>query len=239
MVHLDRSFPSPPDNLGCDEVLLDLCEAGFADEVLRFWESPTHFVVVGYGNKVVSEVDVDACNAQGLAILRRCSGGGTVLQGPGCLNYSLVLRIDSRPELAGISSTNCHVMKRNAAAISKLLGQSVSVEGHTDLALDGRKFSGNAQRRKRTHLLFHGTFLLDCDLSLITRFLKSPSREPEYRQGRGHEEFLIRLPVQADELKAALRDEWRATSELKQMPDEPLRALVAARYSRPEWNLKF
>src|SRR5688572_6131078 len=91
---LDLTFPTPAENLACDEALLDLCEAGFADEVLRFWESPTHFVVVGYGNKVDSEVEVAACRADGIPILRRCTGGGTVLQGPGCLNYSLVLRIE-------------------------------------------------------------------------------------------------------------------------------------------------
>jgi lipoate---protein ligase len=236
---LDLTFPTPAENLACDEALLELCEAGFADEVLRFWESPTHFVVVGYGNKVACEVDVAACRADGIPILRRCSGGGTVLQGPGCVNYSLVLRIDGRHELESITSTNCYIMKRNAAALSKILGKTVSAEGFTDLAVEGQKFSGNAQRRKRTHLLFHGTFLLDFDLALIERYLRAPSREPDYRQGRKHTDFLRGLNIGREELKRALRAEWKAGEWVVSLPTEPLSKLVVEKYSRTEWNLKF
>jgi lipoate---protein ligase len=171
--------------------------------------------------------------------LRRCSGGGTVLQGPGCLNYALVLRIDARHELESITSTNCYIMKRNAAALSSILGEEVSAEGFTDLAIEGQKFSGNAQRRKRTHLLFHGTFLLGFDLGLIERYLRAPSREPEYRQGRKHSDFLRGLNMGREELKRALRDEWKAVDRVTSLPAEPLRKLVVEKYSQLAWNLKF
>jgi lipoate---protein ligase len=236
---LDLTFPAPAENLACDEALLDLCETGFADELLRFWESMTHFVVVGYGNKVASEVDVAACRADGIPVFRRCSGGGTVLQGPGCLNYSLVLRIDAHHQLENITSTNCYIMKRNATALSKLLGKTVSAEGFTDLAIDGRKFSGNAQRRKRTHLLFHGTFLLDFDLRLIESYLRTPSRAPEYRRDRSHLDFLRPVNLSREEIKRALCGEWNATEMLLNLPEEPLKKFVAEKYSRAEWNLKF
>ena len=235
----DLTFSAPAENLACDEALLDLCESGFAEEVLRFWESPNHFVVVGYGNKVEAEVDVAVSRADGIPVLRRCSGGGTVLQGPGCLNYSLVLLIDAHHELENITSANCHIMKRNAAALSKVIGKTASVEGFTDLALDGRKFSGNAQRRKRTHLLFHGTFLLDFDLQLIERYLRAPSRQPDYRCDRSHLDFLRPVNVSREEIKRALRGEWNATEALPSLPEEPLKKLIADKYSRAEWNLKF
>jgi lipoate-protein ligase A len=238
--YIDRTFGSPAENVACDEALLDLCETGSMDEVLRFWESSTPFVVVGYGNHVDVEVNRSACEKDGVAILRRCSGGGAVAQGPGCLNYALVLNIDRHPELASITAANCHIMKRNAAAISKVLDWEVSVEGYTDLAIYGSKFSGNAQRRKRTHLLFHGTFLLEgLDLNLLSRYLKHPSREPEYRRTRSHDDFVTSLARTAEQVKSALREEWGASKALASIPDEPLRTLVANRYSRPEWNFKF
>src|ERR1039458_3609667 len=93
MRHLDLTIPSPAENLACDEALLDWCESGTGAECLRFWESPEPFVVVGYANKVETEVNVAACEARKIPILRRCSGGGTVAQGPGCLNYALILPI--------------------------------------------------------------------------------------------------------------------------------------------------
>ena len=61
---LDLTLPSPAENLACDEALLDACEESGGDEILRFWEARETFVVVGYANKVATEVNLDACAAQ-------------------------------------------------------------------------------------------------------------------------------------------------------------------------------
>lgn len=237
MNHLDLTLPSAAENLACDEALLDQAEADGGPGVLRFWESTTHFVVLGYANKVRQEVNERACQQQGVPILRRCSGGGTVLQGPGCLNYSVILRIGDSPELQGITATNRFVMERNRQALAAVLGKAVTVEGHTDLATSGRKFSGNAQRRKRDWLLFHGTFLLNFDLGLIEKLLLPPPRQPEYREGRSHTKFVTQLNVASDAVKAALRQAWDANTLQTDIPHDRTIQLVAEKYSREEWNL--
>ena len=79
---LELTLPSPAENLALDEALL-LEHDGVAVECLRFWESPVHFVALGVSGKMQADVDVDACARDGVPILRRASGGGTVLQGPG------------------------------------------------------------------------------------------------------------------------------------------------------------
>src|ERR1700722_8636007 len=81
MKNLDLTLASPAANLACDESLLDACEDGSGPEVLRFWQAEQCFVVVGYSNEVAREVNVAACRRADLGIFRRCSGGGTVLQG--------------------------------------------------------------------------------------------------------------------------------------------------------------
>src|SRR2546429_10004517 len=124
MKYCDLTLPSAEENLACDEVLLDLCDEGDAGEVIRFWEPAQYFVVVGYGNKLATEVNVPFCQLNTIPVLRRCSGGGTVLQGPGCLNYSLILRIDSDPALQTVTGTNRFVMERNRAALETLLTRS-------------------------------------------------------------------------------------------------------------------
>src|SRR5271167_3895963 len=100
---LDLTLPSPAENLGCDEALLDWREENGGEEILRFWESPETFVVAGYANKIATEVNVAACKAKGIPIFRRCSGGGTVLQGAGCFNYALILRIAEKSPTGCIS----------------------------------------------------------------------------------------------------------------------------------------
>jgi lipoate-protein ligase A len=246
MKWLDLTLPSPAENLACDEALLDWCENGKGDETLRFWESRDHFVVVGYANKIANEVNATACEKRGIPILRRCSGGGTVLQGPGCLNYTLILRITDDGPLRNISATNQFIMERNRAAIESLFLKfeirnskfNLSVCGHTDMVIDGRKFSGNSQRRRKKFLLFHGTFLLNFNLSLIGELLRMPSKQPDYRQSRDHGEFLMNLKIPAERLEKALIKSWNATGESSDFPKQELHKLAVEKYSTAKWNFR-
>jgi lipoate-protein ligase A len=239
MKFLDLTLPTPAENLACDEVMLNSCEAGAGDETLRFWEPPEYFVVLGYANRVSTEVNRAACEARLIPIMRRCSGGGTVVQGPGCLNYSLILKMGESGPLHSISSANRFIMERNRAALEKLLKRPVSVGGHTDLAIGGVKFSGNAQRRKKHCLLFHGSFLLSFNLALITELLPMPSQQPSYRQFRPHEDFLTNLDVGAAPTKRALREIWQATEQLEHPLRETIASLSRDRYETNAWNFKF
>ena len=239
MKYLDWTLPTPAENLACDEALLDFCEAGACGGVLRFWEPREHFVVLGYANRAGQEVNVNACRSRRMPILRRCTGGGTVLQGPGCLNYSLVLPIDSSTELQTITGTNCSIMSRHREALTSLLNAPVAVKGFTDLALEDLKFSGNAQRRKRECLLFHGTFLLGFDIAMVEELLLSPSRQPEYRRNRSHSSFLTHLDVPGASIKAALRQCWDASEPMKECPPAAIDRLVQEKYANDQWNLKW
>jgi lipoate---protein ligase len=240
MTSLDLTLASPAENLACDEALLNRGEA-HGEEILRFWEPREYFVVVGYANQVETEVNLAACEVHGIPIYRRCSGGGTVLQGPGCLNYTLILQIGMHPSLANISAANRFIMERNRGAVQSTPGRqppAVSVRGHTDLALGERKFSGNSQRRHKHALLFHGTFLLNLDLPLVNELLRMPSRQPDYRNGRRHSDFLINLDVTAARLKTALRKAWLATEASLDFPVQETRRLAAGKYSTRGWNFK-
>ena len=234
---LDLTMPTPAENLALDEAMLDSAESGQGGEMLRFWESPRPFVVVGYANKIDLEVNRSACCAAGVPIYRRCSGGGTVVQGPGCLNYSLVLEIAKWPLLATIPQTNTFIMERQAAALRTLGIGDVQVEGHTDLAVNGVKFSGNAQRRKRDYVLFHGTFLLNFDLGLISTLLTMPSKEPEYRAGRTHDKFVQNLGASEARVKDVIRSAWNASDNKTKPPVISIELL--AKYNSAEWNFKF
>ena len=231
---------APPVFLGWDDAFLDSADQG-GPETIWFLESPAPFVVVGYGQQVEREVETEACRRRGIPVLRRCSGGGTVVQGPGCLSYGLVLRINPAGPTATITGTNRWVMERQRRAMASLLGEGVHVRGHTDLALatasGERKFSGNAQRRKRDALLFHGTILLRFDLPLIAEVLRPPSLEPDYRGKRSHLDFVTETGLAKSAVIAALCSEWGATG---QHPSPPTAAAEAAagRYRQPEWNLR-
>jgi lipoate---protein ligase len=233
---MQSSFGGPAWELACDETLLEACESGEigGGGILRFWEADAPFVVLGYANKAALEVDL-SCN---VPVYRRCTGGGSVLQGRGCLNYSLVLPTEAAPEFGSITQTNCFIMTRHRDALAPLLDREVRVQGYTDLTLDGRKFSGNSQRRKNRWLLFHGTFLLSCDFALMDKVLRPPPREPKYRKGRKHSEFLTLLSLSPANVKTALSRAWNANRPFKDTPRGKIEALVQTKYSRREWNFR-
>src|SRR3990172_2123148 len=103
MQRLLLTLDTPAQNLALDEALLDWLERDRSDrEVLRIWGSPVPVVVVGRPSKLDQEVDQAACAERGIPILRRPSGGATVLIGPGCLMFALVLSCQRRPELRAV-----------------------------------------------------------------------------------------------------------------------------------------
>ena len=238
MKYLDLPLPTPQENLACDEALLNECEEGQEQEILRFWESSRYFVVLGHAGKAASEANLASCRAANIPVLRRSSGGGTVMQGPGCLNFSLLLKIPAWGPLSSITQTHAFVLQRHKEALLPLVGAEITVEAN-DLALGKKKFSGNAQRRKRRFLLYHGTFLHRFDLSLIPRFLRMPAKQPAYRLNRSHEQFLINLNIPPRAIQEALKQAWNCTGVSDEVPREKISRLAQEVYAADAWNFKF
>lgn len=226
---LDLTLPSAEANLALDEALLLEAEAGALGEMLRFWEWPQPAVVLGAGCRLAAEVVESACAADGVPILRRASGGGTVMLGRGCLAFSLVLRYARAAELEEVRPSYRYILERIAAALQ------CEVAGTSDLALAGRKCSGNAQQRKRSHLLHHGTIMYEFDLSAVSCYLCEPARQPDYRGQRRHQEFLCNLPLGVETIKARLRECWQAEQPLAEWPEERAEQLVTAKYTSLAW----
>ena len=141
-------------------------------------------------------------------VLRRSSGGGTVLLGTGCLLFSLVLKYERAAELREIRSSYAFILGEIIRILHDAIPE-VEAVGISDLAVRGLKCSGNAQQRKRHYLLHHGTLLYAFPLQRVEEYLHLPERQPEYRQGRDHEAFLCNLPVSRADLIAQLRNVWK------------------------------
>jgi lipoate---protein ligase len=230
---LDRTLGTAAENLALDEALLLQAEAGDAGEALRLWEWPELAVVLGSGCKLHDDVEADACRADGVPVLRRSSGGGTVLLGRGCLCFSLVLAFERDLRLTEVRSSYDYILGRVVDAFA-LPGLTLS--GISDLALGGYKFSGNAQQRKRTHLLHHGTILYAFDLAAVSRYLRQPSRQPDYRADRQHGDFIRNLGRPRAWVVDRLRSAWLAEAQRDDVPAALVARLVEEKYSLREWT---
>lgn len=235
---LDLTLATCAANVALDEALLDAAEAGeLVGDVLRLWESPQHVVVVGRSSRVAEEVNVEVCQASGIPILRRTSGGAAVVGGPGCLMYALVMGYEGREHLRMLDALHRHVLGLVRAALLPL-ADGIEQVGTCDLSLGGRKSSGNAVRCKREHFLYHGTLLYDFDLPLISRLLRDPPRQPDYRAGRAHADFVMNLPLSKAALSQALGDSLKANQPLAAWPAERTEQLVRDRYALERWTFE-
>ena len=239
MKYLELTFADPARNLACDEALLDLFEMEHIDDgLLRLWQPENYFVVLGHSKRLRAEANLPACLAAGIPILRRVSGGGAVLQGPGCLNYSLILDGKTH-DVRNIEAGFRYVLERHRQLIGELASEDIRIAGISDLTVAGRKFSGNSQYRKSRYVLVHGTFLLKLDLSMIDRCLHLPAKQPEYREHRPHLDFVTNLGLDPIRIRSGLRECWRAADTFDATPLDQVERLVNMRYGLEEWSSKF
>ncbi|HMO13002.1 MAG TPA: lipoate--protein ligase family protein [Pirellulaceae bacterium] len=261
---IDLTLPTQSENLALDEWLLQQIElanlagpqavslgtanaepkptAGF--EILRLWEPRQDVVVIGRSSKIAEEVDVEFCTREKIPILRRVSGGASIVSGPGCLMYAVVLDLKQRPELRALDKAHCYVLTRIRNAVNAC-GIKATIQGTSDLTVGDRKFSGNSLRLTKNALLYHGTLLNNFDLNVISRCLKTPPRQPDYRLSRSHADFLVNLNLEPALLKENLVNAWQATGAFDptKSSDEVIKflrneiaSLAKAKYSQPSWN---
>jgi lipoate-protein ligase A len=228
--------------LAYDEVLLDEAEAGRTGACLRFWESPARFAVVGVGQVLANEANETNCEADGVPILRRCTAGGCVLQGPGSLNYTLVFPIAAHPEIRTLHGSYEYILGRLSEAF-RWRNCDVRPRGICDLAIDGRKISGNAQRRRRNAILHHGTLIYAPDYDGMDRYLREPEDRPEYRGKRSHREFVGALPFTPEDLRSIVLDafpDFAKTSGSSVTEDEfaEVQARARDKYASREWTYR-
>jgi lipoate---protein ligase len=180
--------PTVAENLAMDE---SNARTAFATggHLLRFWWGGPPAVVMGSNERPEQVADVEACTKYGVGLMKRCSGGGTVLQTEGVLNYSLITPAPNNLDLKAGFRQGAEVV----CAILAAFGINGVPRGTSDVAVGDRKISGNAQARRWKALLVHGTLLVDFDFDLAARLLLHPAREPEYRLGRSHRDFLVTL----------------------------------------------
>ena len=147
-------------------------------------------VVLGRGSHPEVEVNLEAIGNDGIALLKRRGGGCSVVLDPGNLVVSVVL------PLAGFGGIRPAFPKISAWLIDALARAGVPgvrQEGISDLAIGDRKVGGACIYRTRGLLYYSTTLLFEPDLDSVELYLKHPPREPDYRAGRRHREFMSSL----------------------------------------------
>ena len=144
---------NPAVNIGLEEAIAREVSEGRSLPTVRFWRNP-YAAILGRSQEAEVELDLADCRRAGVPIIRRPTGGGTVLHHPDNLNYSIYL---PAPSMENVEAESLRMSRPVARAIEDL-GPDPEVR-RNGLFLGETKLGGTAQSR-RWGLLHHGTLLL-------------------------------------------------------------------------------
>ena len=77
--------------------------------------------------------------------------------------------------------------------LSDLGVRNYGTRGISDITIGNRKILGSSMHRRENRLVYHAVLNIGEDPSIFERYLRHPSREPDYRLSRPHGEFVTSL----------------------------------------------
>jgi lipoate-protein ligase A len=157
---------------------------------LRVYPAPRPEVVLGRGGKARRELIEAQVRAEGLPVSRRRGGGGAVVLDPGNVIVSLAL---PSPGVGGIRDAFDRLTGWVIDGLRRAGVPDVTQGGTSDLVLADRKVGGSCLYQGPGVLFYSTTLLQDPDVERMERILAHPPREPDYRRGRSHRDFVGRL----------------------------------------------
>lgn len=192
---MDQDHRAPPDrdsDLGIepyaeDEDLLERVMASGRPEVrVTPWRGPVT-VVLGRGSRASVECHLAACRSEGVPVLRRRGGGCAVVLDPGNVIVSAVLPVRGLLDVGAAFGRFTSWVLDGIARVG--LPQAVRRD-RCDLCVGDRKIGGAALYLGRGVAYYSTTILHAPRVDLQTAYLQHPPREPAYRRGRSHAEFV-------------------------------------------------
>ncbi len=134
------------------------------DDYFLFWRTqPT--LMIGNYQIAAAEINEEHAKRQGIHIVRRLTGGGTIFTDPGSWQFSFIMRNRENSEIAFESFV------RPVLEGLKAMGVDASMSARNDLLFEGKKFCGNAQHHSGNRVLHHGSILFDTDIDEMVRSL--------------------------------------------------------------------
>ena len=228
----------PAYNLAMEETLFESLSC-VGEEYFLLWQNAPS-VIVGCHQNTAEEVNEEYVKKHNIPVVRRMTGGGAVYHDLGNLNFSF-LRYMERGEDTSFSRYILPIVEA-----LKSIGIQAEMSGRNDMLVEGKKFSGNAQKKSGQKLLQHGTLLVSLDTSHLTEILTG---NPDKYQSKGvasHKSRVANLIdfvpyMEKEELMGKIKKVLMQFLTIEQVVISPELAqkaevLVNTKYRTWEWN---
>lgn len=161
--------------LAADEIVTRRQGTGASPPTLRLYTYRSHCALVGRFQRVGSEIQLDFCRANGITVNRRPTGGGAIIMGANQLGVAIML--PERAEARSYDRTRELFQRFSGGILEALVALGVAAEYRrkNDVEIHGRKVAGlGIYFDPAGGLLFHASLLVDLDIALMLRVLRTP-----------------------------------------------------------------
>lgn len=164
MIYLINNNTDPAINHGIEEYFL----RDTNEDVYSLWRNRP-VILLGKNQDAYAELNMENAEAEGVGIVRRLSGGGTIYCDLGNMQYTFITKDDKK-----LSNRESFIVfaKPVVEALQKL-GLDAEFTGRNDILLEGNKISGNAQYKCKDRIVHHGTLLYSSDKEMLSKVLYS------------------------------------------------------------------
>ncbi|HLP04086.1 MAG TPA: hypothetical protein VK152_01535 [Paludibacter sp.] len=154
------------------------------------WIPDKPYIVLGASNRAEDALFLENVARDNISVMKRPSGGQTVMLTPNNLVISVIY---TNPESVQPKSVFQQVNSLILSVLEQAGVQNLAQDGISDISISGKKILGSSIYRNKNALLYHAVLNMAEPAQTFEKYLKHPSREPGYRKGRKHSEFVTSL----------------------------------------------
>lgn len=238
MKYIDWKETDPQKNLAFEEYVFNQMDKD--ESYFLLWQND-NAVIVGKHQNTIEEINQEYIKENDIKVVRRLSGGGAVYHDLGNLNFTFIVNE------AGQEQFDFQTFTLPLVEALKTLGVNAEFNSRNDLAIDGKKFSGNSQYAKRGRILHHGTILFNSNLATIQSALKVKQDKIESKGIKSVKSRVTNIVDYLDEdytledfkaalLKAMFENENLEMITLLEEEIQAIEQLKTEKYATWDWN---
>jgi len=201
-------------------------DRGLSPNTIILVQPASPYVCLGYHQILEKEVDIEYCKEQGLPIIRRSQGGGTVYLNSDQIFYQVVASEDSKVIPHRVDELFEKLLQVTVYVYRKL-GLEAEFKPLNDVVVNNRKISGNGAGRIGKAIILVGNIILDLDYDLMARVLKIPDEKFRDKMAKSMREWVTSLKGElgyipsVNEIKKLLVEGYEKILEIKLIPSSP------------------
>ncbi|WP_303871980.1 lipoate--protein ligase [Acetobacterium wieringae] len=237
MIYIENNSTDPFFNFALEYYLITEKKLP-EDQIFIFWRTEPTLMVGKYQN-TIEEINQDYAKENGIKVVRRITGGGTIYTDMGGWQFSFITRGQSE---------SIDFSKYIGPVIEGLKKLDVPAEfnSRNDLVIQGKKFSGNAQCMLNGYTLHHGSLLFNTDFEQMVKCLTVDDYKIISKGIKSVKERVtnisdhLKKPIDTDTFKKLMVDSiMQGSKEHYQLTDADLariKAIAKEKFASWEWN---